>query len=61
MVNLLKVTYRQWFYRNVVVHDLVGGLETAKRKQELQIEIERRIDLGGDGLDEQGKYLLGIN
>ena len=41
--------------------DLVGGLEAVKRKQELQVEIERQIELGGGGLDEQDKYLLEID
>ena len=43
------------------MHDLVGGLKAVKRKQELQAEIERQVELGGDGLDEQDKYLLEIN
>ena len=49
MVKLLEATHGQWLYRNVVVHDLVRGLEAVKRKQELQIEIERQIELGGMG------------
>ena len=32
-----------------------------QRKQELQNEIEQQIELGGEGLDEQDKYLLEIN
>ena len=40
---------------------MVGGLEAVKRKQELQSEIERQVELGGEGLDEQDKYLLEIN
>ena len=43
------------------MHDLVGGLEAVKRKLELQVEIERQIELGGYGSDEQDKYLLEIN
>ena len=61
VIKLLEVTHGQWFYRNIVVHDIVGGLEAVKRKQDLQIEIERQIELGGRGLDEQDKYLLEIN
>ena len=41
VIKLLEVTHRQWLYRNVVVHDLVGRLEAVKRKQEPQVEIER--------------------
>ena len=36
-------------------------MEAIERKQELQVEIERQIDLGGEGLDDQDKYLLKIN
>ena len=61
VIKLLEVTHGQWLYRNVVVHDIVGGSEAVKRKQDLQIEIERQIELGGRGLDEQDKYLLEIN
>ena len=61
VVKLLEATHGQWLYRNVVVNDLVGGLEAVKRKQELQAEIECQIELDGDGLDEQDKYLLDIN
>ena len=61
MIKLLEAMHAQWLYRNVVVHDMVGGLEAVKRKQELQSEIERQVELGGEGLDEQDKYLLEIN
>lgn len=61
VVKILEATHGQWLYRNVVAHDLVGGLEAVKWKQELQVEIERQIELGGDGLDEQDKYILEIN
>ena len=40
---------------------MVGGLEAVKRKQELQSEIECQIELGGEGLGKQDKYLLEIN
>ena len=46
------------------MHDLVGGFEAVKRKQELQVlqvEIECQVELGGKGLDEQDKYLFEIN
>ena len=45
MIKLLEATHGQWLYRNVVVHDIVGGLEAVKRKQELQSEIERQVEL----------------
>ena len=35
VTRLLEATHGQWLYRNLVVHNLVGGLEAVKRKQEL--------------------------
>ena len=61
VIKLLEATHGQWLYRNVAVHDVVGGSEAVKRKQELQNKIERQIELGEEGLDEQDKYLLEIN
>ena len=61
VIKLLEATHGQWLYRNVVVHDVGGGIEAVKRKQELQSEIECQVELGGEGLGEQDKYLLEIN
>ena len=43
------------------MHDLVGWFEAVQRKQELQVEIERQVELGGEGPDKQDKYLLEIH
>ena len=43
------------------IHDAVNGLKAVKRKEELQREIEHQSMLGGTGLDEKDRYLLGIN
>ena len=61
VIKLLEVTHGQWFYRNVIVHDLVGDIEAFKRKQELQMEIERQIEVEGERLNDQDQYLLEIN
>ena len=45
----------------MLVHDTVSGLKAAERKEELQREIEDRIELGGAGLYEQDRYLLENN
>ena len=55
-IKLPEIIHGQWLYRNVVVHNAVGGLKTAQRKQELQTEIEGQLDLGEEGLDEQDRY-----
>ena len=47
------------FINLLVVHDLVECLEVIRRKQELQMGIERQIE--GERLDGQDIYLLEIN
>ena len=61
VVKLLKTTHGQWLYRNVQVHDSITGTEATLRKEELQQLIEEQIELGGEGLEENDKYLLEIN
>ena len=61
VVKLLEVTHGQWLYRNVQVYDTVTGTEATLRKEELQRLIEEQIELGGEGLEENDKYLLEIN
>ena len=43
------------------MHDAIGGVEAAKKKQDIQLEIEQQSGLGEERLDEQDKYLLGNN
>ena len=45
----------------MLVHNIVSGLKAAKRKEELQREIEDQTELGGSGIDKQDRYLLEIN
>ena len=59
--KLIEATHGQWLYRNMLVHDTVSGLKAAERKEELQRKIEYQIELGGEGLYEQDRYLLEIN
>ena len=61
VVKLLETTHGQWLYRNVQVHDTVSGWKAAERKENLQREIERQIEMGGEGLEDQDRYLLDIN
>ena len=51
----------QWLYRNVQVHDTVSGWKAVERKVNLQREIERQIEMGEEGLEDQDRYLLDIN
>ena len=61
IVSLIKITHCQWLYQNVQVHDTVTGLHKTLRKEELQKEVEDKIQMGGEELAEDDKYLLEIN
>ena len=58
---MIDITHVQWLYQNVHVHDTVTGLHATHRKEELQKEIEDQINMGGEELVEDDKYLLEIN
>ena len=61
IVRLTEITHNQWLYRNVRVHDTVTELHATRRNEELQKEIEDKIQMGGEELAEDYKYLLEIN
>ena len=61
VIKLLETTHGQWLYRNVQVHDTIMGVDATRRKEELQTLIEDQLELGGEGLEEDDKYLLEIN
>ena len=61
IVKLLEITHGQWIYRNLKVHDEVAGELVTKRKEELQLEIERQMELGEDGLLRADMFLADVN
>lgn len=61
ITKLLEATHGQWLYRNVVVHDKVSGDAATRRKEEIQMEIEKQQELGENGLLEEDKYLVEVN
>ena len=61
IVKLLEITHGQWIYRNLRVHDEVAGELVTKRKEELQLEIERQMELGEDGLLPEDMFLADVN
>ncbi len=61
VTRLLEVTYGQWLYRNVQVHDRITGTLATQRREELQMEIERQQELGTEGLLEEDCYLTECN
>ena len=61
IVRLIEIAHGQWMYQNVHMHDTATGFHATRRKEELQNEIEDQIQMGGEGLVEDDKYLLNIN
>jgi len=61
VIKLLKCMHGQWLYRNVVVYDNKHGTECVMHKEQLREEIQKQLDLGGDGLSYEDQYLLDIN
>jgi hypothetical protein len=61
ITRLLELTHSMWIYRNLVVHDTSSGIHAIRRKEALQSEIERQIELGGEGLEEGDKWMLEVN
>ena len=41
IIKLLEITHGQWLYLSVMVHDSTTGTLITKRKEEMQLEIER--------------------
>jgi hypothetical protein len=61
ITRLLELTHSMWIYRNLEVHDSTAGIHAIRRKEALQMEIERQIALGGEGLEEGDKWMLEVN
>jgi hypothetical protein len=61
ITKLLEATHGQWIYRNLMIHDKISGLIANKTKEQLHVEIERQIDLGGEGLEEEDKWMMEVN
>ena len=54
-------THGQWIYRNMMVHDQIAGELITKKKEELQLEIEKQREMGNDGLLPEDKFLAAVN
>ena len=48
-------------YRNLMVHDGTSGVLATSRKEKLQEEIEHQLELGGEGLREEDKWMMEVN
>jgi len=58
ITKLLEVAHRQWIYRNSVVYDRMAGDTASKRKEEIQMEIEKQQELRDESLLEDSTYLM---
>ena len=61
VVKLLETTHGQWLYWNVHVHDVITGTHAVRRKEAIRQEVQMQLDMGGEGMEEEDKYLLEIN
>ena len=61
ITKLIEATHGQWIYRNLTMHDRMSGLIATHKKELLMQEIETQMDKGGEGLEEQDKWMLDIN
>ena len=50
ITKLLEITHGQWLYHNVMVHDITTDTLITKRKEEIQLGIERQQELRSEGL-----------
>ena len=61
ILKLLEITHGQWFYQNVQIHDTVAGTLATLRKEEIQREIEKQMELGPVGLLEEDQWMMEVN
>jgi hypothetical protein len=61
VLKLLEAMHGQWIYRNIQIHDWVAGTQATLRKEELQREIEKQLELGTTELLEEDQWLVEIN
>ena len=59
--KLIEATHGVWIYRNLTIHDKISGLVATKGKEQLLQAIEQQIELGGENLGEDDKWMLEIN
>ena len=59
--KLLEATHGVWIYRNILMHDSTSGMLVSKEKEHLLREIEKQMELGGEGLAEHDKWMLEVN
>ena len=61
ILKLQEITHGMWIYRNLSIHDSSKGVLAVQRREKLLEEIEKQIQLGGEGLDEKDEWMLEVN
>jgi hypothetical protein len=61
ITQLLQVTYTQWIYQCILVHDRITGTLVSTHKEKLLKEIDRQLTLCPEGLAEEDRFLLECN
>ena len=59
--KLLETKRGMWIYRNLMIHDGVSGVLATSQKEKLQEEIEYQLELGGEGLCKEDKWMMEVN
>ena len=57
VIKLREATHGQWLYQCVQIHDKITGTRVTARKEEIQQEIERQLELGTEDLLDEDQYL----
>ncbi len=61
VLKFMEATHGLWLYQNVQIHDEVAGKQATLRKEAIQREIEEQLETGGDGLLEEGQWMMEVN
>ena len=61
ILKLQEITHGMWIYRNLSIHDPSKEVLAVQRRESLLEEIEKQIELGGEGLAEEDKWMLEVN
>ena len=61
ILKLQEITHGMWIYRNLSIHYPSKGVLAVQRREKLLEEIEKQIQLGGEGLDESDQWMLEVN
>ncbi|KAL7519692.1 LOW QUALITY PROTEIN: hypothetical protein ACHAWX_004449 [Stephanocyclus meneghinianus] len=59
--KLLETSHGMWIYCNLMIHDNNSRVLAIARKEKLQEESKQQLELGGDGLCKEDKWMMEVN